>query len=102
LSRIEERTFGETGLVEIIIPGSVEVMDENCFGQCRSLSSITVESGSRLSRIRAQAFIETGLIEVIIPALVDLLSVRCLLNANHFPLLQLNQGRDCQEIERMH
>jgi hypothetical protein len=38
-------------LVEIVIPSSVEMLGERCFSGCRSLSSITFESGSRLSRI---------------------------------------------------
>jgi hypothetical protein len=45
LSRIEKYAFSETGLIEIVIPGSVEVMGANCFAECRSLSSITYETG---------------------------------------------------------
>jgi hypothetical protein len=48
LSRIENKAFQGTGLVEIIIPASVEVLGYECFSQCKSLSDVTFESGSRL------------------------------------------------------
>jgi hypothetical protein len=51
LSRIEKRGFIGTGLVEIILPSSVEFLSVLCFLGCGSLSSVTFESGSRLSRI---------------------------------------------------
>jgi hypothetical protein len=35
-------------LVEIILPSSVEVLNEGCFTECESLSSVTFESSSRL------------------------------------------------------
>jgi predicted DsbA family dithiol-disulfide isomerase len=38
-------------LIKIEIPSSVEIICENCFLQCKSLKSVTFESGSRLSRI---------------------------------------------------
>jgi hypothetical protein len=34
-------------LIEIILTASVEVLGENCFSECRSLISVTFESGSR-------------------------------------------------------
>jgi hypothetical protein len=51
LSRIEKSVFSETGLVEIILPSSVEVLGEECFSLCVSLSSVIFESVSKLSRI---------------------------------------------------
>jgi hypothetical protein len=38
LSRIERLGFLRTGLVEIILPSSVEVLGEKCFAGCGSLS----------------------------------------------------------------
>jgi hypothetical protein len=51
LSRIEKHAFNRTGLIEIILPSSiemivpalVEVLSEECFFDCRSLSSVTFE-----------------------------------------------------------
>jgi hypothetical protein len=45
--QIAEEVFGEAELIEIVIPVSVEVIGAKCFAQCRSLSSITFEGGSR-------------------------------------------------------
>jgi hypothetical protein len=41
LSRIEKYAFNGTGLVEIILPASVEMLGESCFYDCGSLSSVT-------------------------------------------------------------
>jgi hypothetical protein len=35
-------------LVKIVLPASVEVLTEECFSECRSLTLVTIESGSRL------------------------------------------------------
>jgi hypothetical protein len=56
LSRIAEEVFCETGLIEIIIPASVEVIGVKCFAECRSLSSITYEAGSRFGEVDSTAF----------------------------------------------
>jgi hypothetical protein len=53
------------------------LLGEECFSLCKSLSSITFESGSRLSRIDKKAFYETGLIEIILPASVRFLGFEC-------------------------
>jgi hypothetical protein len=69
--------FSQTGLIEIILPASIEVLGEKCFSECRSLSSITFESGSRLSRIGKMAFLKTGLVEMIHPASIEVLGANC-------------------------
>jgi hypothetical protein len=50
-SCIEKDVFFGTGLVEIILPLSRDLLGEGCFYECKSLSSVTLESGSKLSRI---------------------------------------------------
>jgi hypothetical protein len=39
--------FNQTDFGEIILPASVEILCENCFSGCRSLLSVTFESGPR-------------------------------------------------------
>jgi hypothetical protein len=45
LSRIKANAFCGTGLIEIIIPASIEFLGEESLSKCNSLSSITFESG---------------------------------------------------------
>jgi hypothetical protein len=71
LSRTEKWTFAGTGLIEIIIPASVEVLRERFFYECRSLSQVIFESASRLSRIVSRVSFETGSIEIVISASVE-------------------------------
>jgi hypothetical protein len=47
-------------LVAIIIPALVEVLGKDCFSLCKSLSSVTFESGSRLSKRFENALIQSG------------------------------------------
>jgi hypothetical protein len=74
LSRIQGWVFFETGLIEIILPASIEVLSGGCFYECELPFSIIFESGSRLSRIETGAFCETGLIEIILPASIEVLN----------------------------
>jgi hypothetical protein len=45
LSRIEKEAFFTIGLIEIILPSSVEVLDDDCFQLCESVCSLTFETG---------------------------------------------------------
>ncbi|MDR2412574.1 MAG: leucine-rich repeat domain-containing protein [Holosporales bacterium] len=56
LQRIEKEAFAKTGLVEIIIPASVEVLGGELCRSCKSLSFVMFEQGSRLSRIDEAVF----------------------------------------------
>jgi hypothetical protein len=67
LQRIESEAFRETNLTFLTIPDSLEILSENSFYWCRSLSLITFESRSKLSRIETGAFFRTALIEIILP-----------------------------------
>jgi hypothetical protein len=46
-------------LILITIPSSVEMLDERCFFQCRLLSSVAFESGSRLSGSQEKVLTES-------------------------------------------
>jgi hypothetical protein len=45
--------------MSIIIPASVEVLDENCVYSCSNLESVTFKVGSHLQRIEGGAFLAT-------------------------------------------
>jgi hypothetical protein len=106
LPRIDAMAFSGTGLIELILPASVEVLGDGCFSECKSLSSIIFESGSKLSRIEKWAFCQTGLIEIILPVSVEVLSEACFADASQnaapFPLLSFNQCRNCHESKGEH
>jgi hypothetical protein len=57
LSRIEERSFGETGLIEMVIPASVQSLSETYFVERETLPSLIFEAGSRLTRIEKQTLL---------------------------------------------
>jgi hypothetical protein len=58
-------------LIELVIPKSVEVLNENCFAKCRSLSSVTFESGSIFSGHENMELIESLFGGMIVPILVE-------------------------------
>jgi hypothetical protein len=88
------------GLIEIIIPASVEVLGECCFAECGSLSLVTFESESRLSRIEELAFFGTGLVEVIIPASVEVLGERCFSGCGSLSSIRFESGSRLRESGR--
>jgi hypothetical protein len=91
--------FIETGLIEIVIPSSVEIIGERCFFQCRSLTSVTFESGSRLSRIANRVFCETGLINIVIPASVEVLDSNCFAQCKSLSSITFERGSRLREID---
>jgi hypothetical protein len=60
-------------LKSIEIPSSVVVLGKWSFYECKSLESVTFESGSRLERIEESAFSWSGLKSIEIPSSVILL-----------------------------
>jgi hypothetical protein len=78
LERIERSAFSGTvifsnKLKSVLIPSSVVVLGKRSFGQCKSLESVTFESGSRLERIEKRAFQGSGLRSILIPSSVVVL-----------------------------
>jgi hypothetical protein len=47
-------------LIEMILPSSVKVLGELCFSECKSLSSVRCESGSRLLEIEREVLRHGG------------------------------------------
>jgi hypothetical protein len=77
LKRIEAKIFSKTSLNSVAIPKLVEVLGESCFLEYELLSSVTLESESKLSRIEKHAFSGTRLLEIVIPASVEVLNEKC-------------------------
>jgi hypothetical protein len=44
----------------IILPGWIEVLGKRCFSECRSLSSVIFESGSKLLGNEKEVLHQTG------------------------------------------
>jgi hypothetical protein len=53
------------------------VIGEECFSWCRSLVSITFESGSQLSELANEAFRESGVTSIHLPASVTVIGEFC-------------------------
>jgi predicted DsbA family dithiol-disulfide isomerase len=63
--------------MSIHIPSSVEMICEECFRDCRSLTSVTFEVNSKLSRLERYAFCESGLMSIHIPSSVEVICEGC-------------------------
>jgi predicted metal-binding protein len=55
---------------EIEIGRNIEILGSNCFSRCKSLSSVTFESNSRLTRIESEAFSFSSLQSILIPSTI--------------------------------
>jgi hypothetical protein len=77
LSRLARAAFCESGLTSIHLPASVTVIGESCSCGCRSVTSITFESGSQFAQLARVAFCESGLTSIHIPASVTVIGESC-------------------------
>jgi hypothetical protein len=73
LHRIEESAFAESDLKTIEIPASLEVVGKSCLSKCKSLTSVTVESNSKLQRIEESSLAESDLKTIDIPSSVEVI-----------------------------
>jgi hypothetical protein len=65
--------FSYSSLESIVIPSTVQILGSFCFSYCKSLSSIIVESNSRLTRIESFAVSKSSLQSILIPSNVAIL-----------------------------
>jgi hypothetical protein len=69
LRRIRESAFHMAGLVSIVIPASVERLENLSLGDCRQLAMVTIEANSRLSFVAQTAFRNCSSLKIVrIPA----------------------------------
>ena len=66
-------TNGTTGLTQITIPASVEVIGDNAFYQATELATVTLAAGSQLKEIGANAFRLTSVNAFTFPATVEVI-----------------------------
>jgi hypothetical protein len=69
------RNFSSLSCVTIL--SDIEIFGSNCFSFCKSLSSISFESNSRLTRIESKAFRRSSLQSIVIPRNVEILGSSC-------------------------
>jgi hypothetical protein len=94
-----KRCFGE--VMEVMIPRSVESLDQACFAHCETISSVIFESGSRLSRIRKHAFYGCLFLSTIcIPSSVERLGAGCFCGCWSLSMVTLEFGSRLSRVGR--
>jgi hypothetical protein len=102
LKRFEWRGFSGRNMRSVSIFGSLEILAESYFLQCRLPSSIRFEWGSTLTWVKSQAFREIWLIDTVIPAWSEVLEEDCFSKCESSLLLNLNLSRNCHELQDQH
>jgi hypothetical protein len=69
------RNFSRSSNIEI--GSDIEILGSSCFSSCKSRSSISFESNSRLIRIESDAFFYSPLQSIVIPSNVEILGSKC-------------------------
>jgi hypothetical protein len=82
LTRIESDTLYLSSLESILIPRNIEILESNCFSNCRSLSSITFESNPHLTRIESEAFSFSLLQSIVNPRNVQFIDGSAFINVS--------------------
>jgi hypothetical protein len=88
------RNFSSSSDVEI--PSNIEILGSECFSFCKSLSSISFESNSRLIRIESQAFHELDVV-VVIPSTIEFIGSDAIPNVSQ---IQIPDGDYCHGFDR--
>jgi hypothetical protein len=81
------------------IPSSAEVFGSGCFSNCKSLSSVTFESGSRPQRIGESAFKWSGITHLMVPSSVEILCKECFRHCRSLTSITFESGSRLQRIE---
>lgn len=72
ITAISERVFADSCLESIVIPSSIEVIEDGAFENCYKLKTVVFEENSKLEEIRSCAFWDcTSLEEIILPLSLD-------------------------------
>jgi hypothetical protein len=100
LKRIEKKAFYGSGLKSIRILSTVELIEEECFFGCGSLTEVIFESGSNLKRIEKSAFRSSGLKSIRIPSIVEFIGKACFFGCESLKEVIFESGCNLKRIER--
>jgi hypothetical protein len=94
------RNFSD--LLHLEIPQSIEILCSSCFESCKSLSSISFESNSRLTRIESKASSFSSLQSIEIPRNVEILCSSCFADCRKLSLVSFESNSILSELNHMH
>jgi hypothetical protein len=83
----------------IIISSDIEILGSSCFSSCKSLSSISFESNSRLNRIESNAFSSSSLKSISIPRNVEILGSSCFSDCKSLSSISFESNSRLNRIE---
>ena len=86
LKYIGVRSFARLKITEIILPKSLEIIEEGAFYNCSFLSKVNLEDCPNLTYIGSQAFSNCSIKEITIPASVEVMG-ELVFNLNSVDLL---------------
>jgi hypothetical protein len=73
---IPERAFSFSGLISIVIPATIRIVENRAFYYCRSLTELLWAEGSKVKKIEQEAFECTQLKRLEIPGSLQYIGVR--------------------------
>jgi hypothetical protein len=82
------------------IVSGIEVICQKCFSDCKSLASVTFESGSRLSRLEKSAFSQSGLHSIHFPASIEVICESCFSNCKSLESVTFESGSRLSRLEK--
>jgi hypothetical protein len=99
VTEIQSVAFSSSLLNSIIISRTIEILGSDCFSFCGSLSSISLESNSKLKRIESEAFSGSSLKLIIIPRNVEILGSHCFWRCASFSSILIESDSKMRQIE---
>jgi hypothetical protein len=91
------RSLGRSPCIHI--PKGVEILGSGCFSYCKSLSSISIESDSKLKRIESSAFSNSSLKSMVIPRTVEILGSGCFFHCESLSSISIESDSKLKGIE---
>jgi hypothetical protein len=88
------------GCARLWMSSSIEVIRENFFVECKSLSWAAFEIGSRLSELEAQAFSKSGLTSIHLPASVTVIGESCFSSCGSLVSITFESGSQLSQLAK--